>query len=151
MTTTTMRKQFRPIEILLVEDNLGDVELTREAMAEGKIENRLSVASNGEDALAILRREGRHQEAPRPDVILLDINLPRKNGIEVLAAIKQDEKLRRIPVIMLTTSTADADLFACYDSHANCYVKKPLDMDDFIAAIRSIESFWLSFVVLPPQ
>jgi chemotaxis family two-component system response regulator Rcp1 len=151
MSTQVLRQATRPIEILLVEDNPGDIELTREAMEEGKIANRLSVAVDGEQALNFLRREGEYDDAPRPDLILLDINLPKKNGIEVLTEIKRDPDLRRIPVIMLTTSTAEQDLLAAYGAYANCYVKKPIDMDEFIEAVRSIERFWLSFVLLPPQ
>ena len=151
MTSTLMHTRTRLVEILLVEDNPGDVELTREAMAEGKFTNHLSVASDGEEALAMLRRQGQHCSAPRPDLVLLDINLPKKNGLEVLAEIKQDADLKRIPIIVLTTSASERDLFASYDLHANCYVRKPIDMDEFIEAVRSIERFWLSLVILPPR
>lgn len=139
----------RPIEILLVEDSLGDVRLTQEALREGKVYNRLSVVPDGVEALAFLRREGRHASAPRPDVILLDLNLPRKDGREVLAELKADERLRRIPVVILTTSQDERDVLHAYDLHANCYITKPVDLDQFIAVVRSIETFWLTIVTLP--
>ncbi len=141
----------RPIEILLVEDNLGDVRLTQEALKEGKVRNNLSVASNGEEALAFLRREGQFTGAPRPDVILLDLNLPGKDGREVLAEIKTDPNFRRIPVVILTTSQAEQDILKTYDLHANCYVTKPVDLDQFIEMVKSIEDFWLTIVKLPPD
>ncbi|WNG14155.1 response regulator [Cystobacter fuscus] len=139
----------RPIEILLVEDNPGDVRLTIEALKEGKVSNRLSVARDGVEALAFLRREGAHASAPRPDLILLDLNLPRRDGREVLAEIKADAKLRRIPVVVLTTSKAEEDILRTYDLHANCYINKPVDLDQFISVVRSIDDFWLSVVRLP--
>ena len=141
----------RPIEILLVEDNPGDVRLTIEALKEGKVHNRLSVAKDGVDALAFLRREGPHASAARPDLILLDLNLPRKDGREVLAEIKEDPALRRIPVVVLTTSKAEEDILRTYDLHANCYITKPVDLEQFIAVVRSIDDFWLSVVRLPPK
>lgn len=141
----------RPIEILLVEDSLGDVRLTQEALREGKVHNRLSVVPDGVEALAFLRREGRHASAPRPDVILLDLNLPRKDGREVLAELKSDERLRRIPVVILTTSQDERDVLRAYDLHANCYITKPVDLDQFIAVVRSIETFWLTIVTLPER
>jgi two-component system, chemotaxis family, response regulator Rcp1 len=139
----------RPIEILLVEDNPGDVRLTIEALKEGKVRNRLSVARDGVEALAFLRREGVHANAPRPDLILLDLNLPRRDGREVLAEIKDDARLRRIPVVVLTTSKAEEDILRTYDLHANCYINKPVDLDQFISVVRSIDDFWLSVVRLP--
>ena len=139
----------RPIEILLVEDNPGDVRLTQEVFKEGKVRNQLNVAWNGEEALAYLRRQGRFASAPRPDVILLDLNLPRKGGKEVLAEIKADPKLRCIPVVILTTSQADKDIAESYDQHANCYIVKPVDLDHFINVVRTIEGFWLQIVKLP--
>jgi CheY-like chemotaxis protein len=139
----------RPIEILLVEDNPGDVRLTIEALKEGKVRNRLSVARDGVEALAFLRREGPHASASRPDLILLDLNLPKKDGREVLAEIKEDSRLRRIPVVVLTTSKAEEDILRTYDLHANCYITKPVDLEQFISVVRSIDDFWLSVVRLP--
>ena len=141
----------RPIEILLVEDNPGDVRLTVEALKEGKVRNNLSVAKDGVEALAFLRREGGFAGAARPDLILLDLNLPKKDGREVLAEIKDDAVLRRIPVVVLTTSKAEEDILRTYDLHANCYITKPVDLDQFIAVVRSIDDFWLSVVRLPPK
>jgi CheY-like chemotaxis protein len=138
-----------PINILLVEDNPGDVRLTVEALREGKVHNHLSVARDGVEALAFLRREGEFADAPRPDVILLDLNLPKKDGREVLAEIKADERLRRIPVVVLTTSKAEEDILRSYALHANCYVTKPVDLEQFITVVRSIEDFWFSIVRLP--
>lgn len=139
----------RSVEILLVEDNPGDVRLTREVLKEGKIGNNLHVAADGVEALAFLRREGEHAGAPRPDIILLDLNLPRKNGREVLEEIKEDPDLRQIPVVVLTTSEAEQDVVKAYTLHANCYISKPVDLDQFINVIRSIEDFWLTVVKLP--
>jgi two-component system, chemotaxis family, response regulator Rcp1 len=139
----------RPVEILLVEDSPGDVRLTREALREGKVRNHLSVVIDGVEALAYLRREGRYADAPRPDVILLDLNLPRKDGREVLAEVKADERFKRIPVVILTTSRDEQDVLRSYDLHANCYITKPVDLDQFIAVVRSIETFWLTVVTLP--
>ena len=141
----------RPIEILLVEDNPGDVRLTQEVFKEGKVRNQLSVAWNGEEALAYLRREGRFAAAPRPDMILLDLNLPRKGGREVLAEIKADPKLKSIPVVILTTSEAEQDIVESYNQHANCYIVKPVDLDQFIGVVRTVEGFWLRIVKLPPN
>jgi len=138
-----------PINILLVEDNPGDVRLTVEALREGKVHNQLSVARDGVEALAFLRQEGQFAESPRPDVILLDLNLPKKDGREVLAEIKADERLRRIPVVVLTTSKAEEDILRSYALHANCYVTKPVDLEQFITVVRSIEDFWFSIVRLP--
>ena len=139
----------RPIHILLVEDNAGDVRLTREALKEGKVRNRLTVAPDGVEALAVLRREGRYKDEPRPDLILLDLNLPKKDGRDVLAEIKDDPVLRRIPVVVLTTSKAEEDIIKTYDLHANCYITKPVDFDKFVSVVRTIDDFWLSVVKLP--
>lgn len=139
----------RPVEILLVEDSPGDVRLTREALLEGGIRNNLSVASDGVEALAFLRREGNNANAPRPDVILLDLNMPRMGGREVLAAIKADDQLRRIPVVILTTSSDEQDVLHAYDLHANCYITKPVDFEQFIGVVQAIEGFWLTVVTLP--
>lgn len=138
-----------PIEILLVEDNPGDVRLTKEALKEGKILNNLHVAKDGVEAISFLRREGEYDNAVRPDLILLDLNLPKKDGREVLMEIKKDKELRRIPVVVLTTSGAEEDIIKIYDCHANCYITKPVDFDQFINVIKSIENFWLSVVKLP--
>ena len=139
----------RPVHILLVEDNAGDVRLTREALKEGKVANSLTVAPDGVEALAILRREGRYKDEARPDLILLDLNLPRKDGRQVLAEIKEDPALRRIPVVVLTTSKAEEDILNTYDLHANCYISKPVDFEKFVTVIRTIDDFWLSVVRLP--
>lgn len=139
-----------PIEILLVEDNPGDVRLTREALKEGKVRNVLSVVQDGVEALAFLNREGAYATAARPDLILLDLNLPKKGGQEVLAEIKESPSLRAIPVVVLTTSSAEQDILRTYNLHANCYITKPLDMDQFISVVKSIEDFWLTVVKLPP-
>jgi two-component system, chemotaxis family, response regulator Rcp1 len=143
--------ESRPVEILLVEDNPGDVRLTAEGLREGKIRNNLSVVGDGIEAMAFLHREGQYGDAPRPDLILLDLNLPRKDGREVLAEIKVDEDLRRIPVVILTTSSAEQDIVRTYDLAANCYVTKPLDFEAFVEVVKSIEEFWFSIVRLPPS
>jgi chemotaxis family two-component system response regulator Rcp1 len=140
-----------PIEILLVEDNPGDVRLTVEALKEGKVANRINVAANGIEAMEFLRREGRHSHAPIPDVILLDLNLPKKNGREVLAEIKADSNLKHIPVVVLTTSQAEKDIILTYNLHANCYITKPVDFGQFIDVVKSIENFWFTVVKLPPK
>jgi CheY-like chemotaxis protein len=145
------RGSGRPIEILLVEDNPGDVRLTKEALKLGKVSNHLNVAEDGEQALAFLRREGPYAQAPNPDLILLDLNLPKKNGREVLEEIKADPSLRRIPVVILTVSEAEQDILKSYNLHANCYITKPVDLDKFLTVIQSIEDFWLTMVVLPPK
>ncbi|HET9610757.1 MAG TPA: response regulator [Acidimicrobiales bacterium] len=139
----------RPIEVLLVEDDEGDVLITREALAEGKVLNRLNVASDGVEALAYLRREGRYADATRPDLILLDLNLPRRDGRQVLADVKGDTDLRRIPVVVLTTSEAEEDVLRSYDLHANAYVTKPVDFDRFVEVVRQIDDFFISVVRLP--
>jgi two-component system, chemotaxis family, response regulator Rcp1 len=141
----------RPVEILLVEDNPGDVRLTREALREGKVRNNLAVAADGVEAIAYLRREGEHADAVRPDLILLDLNLPRKDGREVLEEIKADPSLRHIPVVVLTSSQAEEDIVRAYDLHANCYVTKPVDLDQFIRVVEAIEDFWFTIVKLPPE
>ena len=137
------------IRILLVEDNPGDVRLTREALKEGKVRNNLSVVGDGVEALAFLHREGSYSSAPRPDIILLDLNLPRKDGRQVLAEVKADPELRRIPIVVLTTSKAEEDILKTYELHANCFITKPVDFEHFIKVVQSIESFWLSIVQLP--
>jgi CheY-like chemotaxis protein len=139
----------RPLEILLVEDNPADVRLTMEAFREGKIHNTLAVVRDGVEAIDFLRRRGKYADAVRPDLILLDLNLPRKDGREVLLEIKEDPELRRIPVVVLTTSRAEMDIVRSYNLHANCYIVKPVDLDQFVTVIKSIESFWLTAVVLP--
>lgn len=141
----------RAIEILLVEDNPADVRLTMEALKESKIRNQLNVAENGVEALAYLRQEGEFADKATPDIILLDLNLPKKDGREVLQEIKSDERLRRIPVVILTTSQAEQDILRAYDLHANCYIQKPVDLDQFLRVIRSIEDFWLTIVKLPRE
>jgi two-component system, chemotaxis family, response regulator Rcp1 len=140
-----------PVNILLVEDNPGDVRLTKEALSDAKVLNRLTVAVDGVEALAALRRQGRFANAPRPDIILLDLNLPRKDGRTVLAEIKQDPDLRRIPVVVLTTSKAEEDVLRTYDLHANCYIAKPLDLEQFITVVKSIEDFWFTVARLPSE
>jgi two-component system, chemotaxis family, response regulator Rcp1 len=139
----------RPIEILLVEDNPGDARLTQEALREGKIRNNLHHAKDGVEALAFLRREGNYANAPTPDLILLDLNLPRKDGRQVLSEMKEDPRLRVIPVVVLTTSEAEKDIVKSYELHANCYITKPVDLEKFIEIVRAIESFWLAVVTLP--
>ena len=140
----------RAIEILLVEDNPGDVRLTRELFSESRVRNRLSVAGDGAEALAFLRQEGPHLHSRRPDLILLDLNLPRIDGRQVLAVIKSDQALRRIPVVVFSSSKADEDIRESYELHANCYLTKPMNLDEFTVAVRSIEDFWFSVVQLPP-
>ena len=141
----------RAIEILLVEDSPSDAELTIEALREGKMRNRLSLVEDGVQAMAFLRRQGQYADAPRPDLILLDLNLPRKDGREVLEELKADENLKLIPVVVLTTSRAEQDVLRAYRSHANCYITKPVDFKQFLEVVRSIESFWLFIVTLPPK
>ncbi len=136
-------------DILLVEDNMGDVRLTQEALRESRIKNRLHVVNDGIDALAYLRKEGKYEKASTPDLILLDLNLPRMNGLEVLEVLKSHPTLRRIPVVVLTTSDSEADVLKTYDLHANCYIAKPLDLEQFINVIKSIQGFWFSIVRLP--
>jgi CheY-like chemotaxis protein len=139
----------KPIEILLVEDNPGDVRLTREALKDSKLNNNLHVVNDGLEALAFLRKEGKYINAPRPDLILLDLNLPKKNGRDVLTEIKEDPDLKRIPVVILTTSSAEEDIIKSYNSHANCYITKPVDFEQFIKVVKKIEDFWFTIVKLP--
>ena len=137
------------VEILLVEDNPGDVRLTQEVLKDGKVRNNMSVVMDGVDAISFLQQTGEYAGAPRPDIILLDLNLPKKDGREVLAEIKADSNLKHIPVVVLTTSSAEQDIFRSYDLHANCYVTKPVDLDQFIKVMKMIEDFWLTIVKLP--
>jgi CheY-like chemotaxis protein len=137
------------IEILLVEDSPGDVRLTQEALRDAKIQNNLQVVTDGEEAIAFLRRTGSYTEVPRPDLILLDLNLPKKDGREILAEIKADASLKTIPVVILTTSESEADILQSYQLHANCYITKPADLEGFMKIVRSIEGFWLSIVKFP--
>ena len=146
-----MDKFGRPVEILLVEDNPGDVELTREGLENGKLHNNLYVVSDGIEAMAFLRRQGQYQDMPRPDLILLDLNLPKKDGREVLAEVKGDDDLQSIPVIILTTSQAEEDILRSYQLKANCYVQKPVGLEQFIHIVRTIKQFWFTVVVLPPR
>jgi two-component system, chemotaxis family, response regulator Rcp1 len=139
----------QPVEILLVEDNPADARLTQEGLSEGKIRNNLHHVRDGVEALAFLRREGEFANAPAPHLILLDLNMPRKDGREVLAEIKTDPRLRLIPVVVLTTSEAENDIVKSYELHANCYITKPVDLDKFIEIVRVIETFWLAVVTLP--
>jgi CheY-like chemotaxis protein len=144
-----VRAAVKPIEILLVEDNQDEAELTMETLREGRVRNRVHWVEDGEEALAFLRRDGRHAAAPRPDLILLDLHMPRLHGLEVLAEVKKHPDWKRIPVVIMTSSSAEKDVLAAYDRHANCYVVKPLDLDQFEQAVRSIEEFWLGVVRLP--
>ena len=141
----------RPVEILLVEDNPSDIYLTRETLKDSRLLNHLSVVKDGEEAMAFLLREGEYAKATRPDLILLDLNLPKKNGLEVLAEVKTDKRLRRIPVVVLTTSSAERDILETYDLHANSYITKPVNLDQFSATVRAIEEFWFTIVRLPPE
>jgi len=139
----------RDVEILLIEDNPGDVLLTQEALDDAKIANKVHWARDGVEALAFMQRQPPFADAPRPDVIFLDLNLPRKNGHEVLAFLKSDRRFRRIPVVILTSSNAEADIARSYDHHANCYVTKPVDLEQFITAVQAIDHFWVKVVTLP--
>jgi chemotaxis family two-component system response regulator Rcp1 len=145
----TNLQNARPIEILLVEDSPGDVRLTREAFADAKVSNRLSVVTDGVEAIDFLRKRGRFASGTKPDLVLLDLNLPKKDGREVLREMKADESLKRIPVVVLTTSRAEEDILKAYDLHANCYITKPVDFPRFLEVVRSIEDFWLTVVKLP--
>jgi CheY-like chemotaxis protein len=144
-----MEEKMKPVEMLLVEDNPGDARLAIEALKDAKVHNNLSWVQDGVEAMAFLRREGEYSDAPRPDVILLDLNLPKKDGREVLADVKEDEDLRRIPVVILTVSGAEEDIVKTYNLHANCYIRKPIDLDQFIKVVKAIKDFWLSIVILP--
>ena len=141
----------RPVEILLVEDNPGDERLTREALKEGKVYSNLHTVKDGVEAMEFLRRQGKYSSVPRPDIILLDLNLPRKDGREVLQEIKSDSSLKRIPVVVLTTSKAEEDVLRTYNLHANCYVTKPVDLEKFMVVVKTIDTFWLTVVTLPPN
>ena len=151
MPDTEVGVSGKPMEILMVEDNPADVRLAQEAFRDGKIQNVMHVVKDGVEAMAFLRRQQKYSQSPRPDLIFLDLNLPRKDGREVLAEIKADDQLRRIPVVVLTTSRAELDIVKSYNLHANCYVVKPVDLDKFIEVIRSIEQFWLTAVTLSPR
>jgi CheY-like chemotaxis protein len=140
---------MRPAEMLLVEDNPGDARLAIEALKDAKVNNNLSWVQDGVEAMAFLRREGAYSDVPRPDVILLDLNLPKKDGREVLAEVKADKDLRSIPVVILTVSGAEEDIIKTYNLHANCYIRKPIDLDQFIEVVKAIRDFWLSIVILP--
>jgi CheY-like chemotaxis protein len=142
--------EARPVEILLVEDSPSDSELTLEALKEAKVRNHLSIVEDGVQAIEFLRRQGNYTQAPRPDLIMLDLNLPRKDGREVLAEIKSDANLKTIPVVVLTTSRAEQDVLRAYEHHANCYINKPVDFEQFLGVVRTIETFWLMLVTLPP-
>jgi CheY-like chemotaxis protein len=141
----------RPIDILLVEDSPGDVRLAQEALKEAKVRNNLYTVTDGVEAMDFLRQEGNYADAERPDLILLDLNLPKKDGREVLAEIKSDDDLKRIPVVILTVSKAEEDILKSYNLHANCYITKPIDLDQFMKVVKSIEEFWLTIVKLPPN
>jgi CheY-like chemotaxis protein len=147
----TLRNAPEVFDILLVEDNPGDARLAQEALKEGRMTTRLQVVVDGVEAMAYLRREGGFANSPRPNLVLLDLNLPRKDGRQVLAEMKADADLRRIPVVVLTTSQAEQDILRSYDLHANCYITKPVDLDRFISVVRSIEEYWCSVVTLPPR
>jgi two-component system, chemotaxis family, response regulator Rcp1 len=140
-----------PIEILLVEDNPGDVRLTKEALREGKVYSNLHTVKDGVEAMEFLRKKGKYKDVPRPDIILLDLNLPKKDGREVLEEIKTDGDLKRIPVVVLTTSKAEEDVLRTYNLHANCYVTKPVDLEKFMVVVKTIDIFWLTVVTLPPN
>ena len=142
---------MRPVEILLVEDNAGDVELAREALRECKLRNNLHAVGDGVEASAFLHRRGSYASRPRPDLIILDLNLPKRDGRDLLREIKEDENLKRIPVVILTSSAAEEDIIRSYSLHANCYVTKPLGLEQFLKVVRSIEDFWFTIVKLPPR
>ena len=146
-----LKNKMRMVEILLVEDNPGDVRLIKEAFKGGKLINNLHVVGDGEEALAYLKKQGKYNDGPTPDLILLDLNLPKKDGRELLAEIKEDQHFKHIPVIVLTTSNAEADITESYKSRANCYITKPVDMNQFIEIVDYIEFFWSSIVKLPPK
>jgi chemotaxis family two-component system response regulator Rcp1 len=141
----------QPVEILLVEDSPGDVRLTREAFKDAKVHINLHVATDGAEAMAFLRREGKYASVPRPDLILLDLNLPKKDGRAILTEIKEDPKLKCIPIVILTTSSSEEDILRSYQLHANCYITKPVDLDGFLKVVKSIDNFWLSVVDLPSK
>jgi CheY-like chemotaxis protein len=147
--TESMVSEAEPIDVLLVEDSIGDIRLTREAFKDAKVHINLHVAADGAEAMAFLRREGAHADAPRPDLILLDLNLPKKDGREVLKEIKESPTLSIIPVVVLTTSALEADILRTYRLHANSYITKPVNLDGFLEVVKSIDSFWLTVVKLP--
>jgi CheY-like chemotaxis protein len=151
MNPMSLHPPGKPVDILLIEDNPRDVKLIREAMREAKVRNGLHVARDGEEAMAFLRREGPHAQAPRPGLILLDLNLPKKDGREVLDEIKSDPALRNIPVVVLTVSEAHEDIVRAYNQNVNAYITKPVDLDQFVRVVQSIEDFWLSIVSLPTE
>jgi chemotaxis family two-component system response regulator Rcp1 len=151
MIQTSTHLTMRPVEILLVEDSPADVALTREALEDSKLSNNLYVVTDGEEALDFLFHRGSHAEKPRPDLILLDLNLPKKNGLEVLREIKKDEQLSLIPVVIMTVSKDERDIVESYRLHANCYIRKPVKFGEFIEIVKSIEDFWFSIVTLPPR
>lgn len=142
---------MKSIEILLVEDNPGDVDLAREALQNSKVRNTLHVVGDGEAAMAFLRQQDKYAGTPRPDLVLLDLNLPKKDGREVLAEVKADADLKRIPVVILTTSKAEEDILVSYNLHANCFITKPIDFNQFIKVVQAIEEFWFTIVKLPPS
>ena len=146
-----IRETCKPIEILLVEDSPSDVRLTIEALKDAKVSNHLSVVSDGVEAIAFLKKVGKYADSPRPDLIVLDLNLPKKDGREVLGEIKQDENLKLIPVVVITTSKSDEDILKSYNLHANCYITKPIDLEQFMIVVKAIENFWLTIVKLPPD
>ena len=147
----TVHGGLRPIEILMVEDSPTDVLMAREALEEAKVLNNLSITNNGVEAMAFLRREGSYSNAPRPDLIFLDLNMPRKDGREVLQELKEDPQLKCIPVVVLTTSKAEEDIVKSYGLHANCYITKPVDFERFASVVKTIEEFWFTVVTLPPK
>ncbi|MEI8202714.1 MAG: response regulator [Bacteroidota bacterium] len=147
----TNHKNLKPIEILMVDDNRGDIRLAMEAIKDAKVTNNIHVVYDGIEAMAFLRKEGIYAEMPRPDIILLDLNMPRKDGREVLEEIKTDPELKRIPVVILTVSQAEEDIIKSYDLHANCYISKPVDLDQFVKIVKSLENFWFTIVKLPPN
>lgn len=149
MTMNKREAAATPIEILLVEDSPGDVRLTKEALRDAKVRNNLHVASDGMEATDFLKRQGKHANAPHPDLILLDLNLPKKGGWQVLEEIKADPRLKSIPVVILTTSGAEEDILRGYQHHANCYITKPVDLDQFLKVVKTIDNFWLTIVKLP--
>jgi CheY-like chemotaxis protein len=144
-------RYLKPIEILMVDDNLGDIRLTLEALKGSKVKNTIHVVHDGIEAMSFLHRQGNYAMAPRPDLILLDLNMPKKDGREVLAEIKSDEQLKSIPVVILTVSQAEEDILKTYNLHANCYISKPVDLDQFMNIVKSLEDFWFTIVKLPPQ
>ncbi len=145
-----MKNKFKAVEILLIEDNPGDVRLTVEALKESKIINNLNVVDDGIEALSYLQKEGIYKDKPRPDLIILDLNLPKKDGREVLGEIKSEDSLKQIPIVILTTSEAEEDIIKSYELHANCYITKPVNMEQFVKVVKSVGDFWFSIVILPP-